>query len=176
VKPANGGSSVGVSKVRNREELLDAVQVAAECDAKIIVEEALSGREVECAVLGNHNPEASPVGEVRYRREFYDYEAKYLDPDTEVIAPTDLPPGVELRVRDLALRAFQAIDGKGLSRVDFFLKSDGSLIIEEINTIPGFTPASMYPRLWEAAGVSYSELVTRLVDLALERHREKRIA
>jgi D-alanine-D-alanine ligase len=113
---------------------------------------------------------------VRYRREFYDYEAKYLDPDTEVIAPTDLPPGVELRVRDLALRAFQAIDGKGLSRVDFFLKSDGSLIIEEINTIPGFTPASMYPRLWEAAGVSYSELVTRLVDLALERHREKRIA
>jgi D-alanine-D-alanine ligase len=176
VKPANGGSSVGVSKVRSREELIEAVQVAAECDSKILVEEALSGREVECAVLGNHSPEASPVGEVRYRRDFYDYEAKYLDPNTEVIAPTDLPPGVERRVQDLALRAFQAIDGKGLSRVDFFLKSDGSLIIEEINTIPGFTPASMYPRLWEAAGVSYSELVTRLVDLALERHREKRIA
>ncbi|HXH20586.1 MAG TPA: D-alanine--D-alanine ligase family protein [Dehalococcoidia bacterium] len=176
VKPANGGSSVGVSKVRNREELLDAIQVASECDTKVLVEEALSGREVECAVLGNHDPEASPVGEVRYRREFYDYEAKYLDPATEVIAPTDLPADVVRRVQDLSLRAFQAIDGKGLSRVDFFLKSDGSLIIEEINTIPGFTPASMYPRLWEAAGVSYSELVTRLVNLALERHREKRIA
>ena len=176
VKPANGGSSVGVSKARDREGLLDAVRVAGDCDTKIIVEEAVVGREVECAVLGNRSPQASPVGEIRYTREFYDYEAKYLDPSTQILAPTDLDPETEARVKDLALRAFQSIDGAGLSRVDFFLRSDGSLIIDEINTIPGFTPASMYPRLWGAAGVSYSELVTRLVDLALERHREKRIA
>ena len=176
VKPASGGSSVGVSKASNREEMVEAVRIAGQCDTKIIIEEAISGREVECAVLGNHRPEASPVGEIRHTREFYDYEAKYLDPSTKIIAPTELPPGIERSVKDLALRAFQAIDGKGLSRVDFFLRTDGSLIIEEINTIPGFTPASMYPRLWQAAGVSYSELVTRLVDLALERHREKRIA
>jgi D-alanine-D-alanine ligase len=176
VKPANGGSSVGVSKVRDREGLIEAVRIAAECDSKILVEEAILGREVECGVLGNHQPQASPVGEIRHRRDFYDYEAKYLDPSTEILAPTTLPPETEARVKNLALRAFQSVDGAGLSRVDFFLRSDGSLIIDEINTIPGFTPASMYPRLWGAAGVSYSELVTRLVDLALERHREKRIA
>jgi len=175
VKPANGGSSVGVSKARDREGLLEAMKTAAACDRKILIERAIEGREVECAVLGNHNPAASPVGEVRYKRDFYDYEAKYLDPATEVIAPADLPREVEERVRQTALRAFRAIDGSGLSRVDFFLRSDGSLIIDEINTIPGFTPASMYPRLWQAAGVSYSELVTRLVDLALEKHRERRI-
>jgi D-alanine-D-alanine ligase len=150
--------------------------VAGECDTKIIIERAIEGREVECAVLGNRNPQASPVGEVKYTREFYDYEAKYLDPSTQIIAPTTLPAGIEHRVKELALRAFQSIDGSGLSRVDFFLRDDGSLIIDEINTIPGFTPASMYPRLWAAAGVSYSEIVTRLIDLALERHREKRIA
>jgi D-alanine-D-alanine ligase len=176
VKPANGGSSVGVSKAKDREGLIEAVKVASECDAKIVIERAIEGREVECAVLGNHNPQASPIGEIRYTREFYDYEAKYLDPNTEILAPTDLPPEIAARAQDLALRAFRAIDGSGLSRVDFFLISDGSLIIDEINTIPGFTPGSMYPRLWQAAGVSYSELVTRLVDLALERHREKRIA
>jgi D-alanine-D-alanine ligase len=176
VKPANGGSSVGVSKASDREDLLEAVRVAAQCDTKILIERAIAGREVECAVLGNRKAEASPIGEVRYTREFYDYEAKYLDPNTEIMAPTDLPPEIASRAQDLALRAFRAIDGSGLSRVDFFLISDGSLIIDEINTIPGFTPGSMYPRLWQAAGVSYSELVTRLVDLALERHREKRIA
>lgn len=176
VKPANGGSSVGVSKVRDREGLLEAVATAGMYDAKVLVEQAIAGREVECAVLGNEGAVASPVGEIRYRREFYDYEAKYLDPATEVIAPADLPPDVQERVKVLALRAFQSIDGAGLSRVDFFLKDDGSLIIDEINTIPGFTPSSMYPRLWGVAGVSYSELVSRLVDLALQRHREKRIA
>jgi D-alanine-D-alanine ligase len=176
VKPANGGSSVGVSKARNREEMLTAIRVAAECDTKILIEQAIEGREVECGLLGNHHPAASPIGEVRHSRDFYDYHAKYLDAATKIIAPTELPAGVSERVQDLALRAFQSIDGAGLSRVDFFLRGDGSLIIEEINTIPGFTPASMYPRLWQAAGVSYSELVTRLIDLALERHREKRIA
>jgi D-alanine-D-alanine ligase len=175
VKPANGGSSVGVSKARDREGLLEAVRTAAACDGKILIEKAIDGREVECAVLGNRNAEASPVGEIRHRREFYDYEAKYLDPATEVIAPADLPGEIADRVRQTALRAFRAVDGSGLSRVDFFLRGDGSLIIDEINTVPGFTPASMYPRLWQAAGVSYSELVTRLVDLALERHRERRI-
>ncbi|HEY7270314.1 MAG TPA: D-alanine--D-alanine ligase family protein [Dehalococcoidia bacterium] len=176
VKPANGGSSVGVSKAKDREGLLDAVRVAAECDTKIVIEQAVNGREVECGVLGNHMPEASPVGEIRYTREFYDYEAKYLDPSTQILAPAaDLPAETQERVRDLALRAFQSVDGAGLSRVDFFLRDDGSLIIDEINTIPGFTPASMYPRLWASVGVSYSELVSRLIDLALERHQEKRI-
>jgi D-alanine-D-alanine ligase len=175
VKPANGGSSVGVSKAKDREGLLEAVKVAAECDTKIVIEQAVEGREVECGILGNHLPEASPVGEIRYTREFYDYEAKYLDPSTQILAPADLPAEVQERVKQLALRAFQSIDGAGLSRVDFFLRDDGSLIIDEINTIPGFTPASMYPRLWASVGVSYSELVSRLIDLALERHREKRI-
>jgi D-alanine-D-alanine ligase len=175
VKPANGGSSVGISKARNREELVAGALEAARMDAKLLVEAAVEGREVECAILGNRDAEASPVGEVRYRRDFYDYEAKYLDPATEVIAPTDLPAEVADRVRSMALRAFRAIDGAGLSRVDFFLGRDGCLVIDEINTVPGFTPASMYPRLWEAAGLSYSQLISRLVDLALERYRERRV-
>jgi len=175
VKPANGGSSVGISKARGREELIAAVTEAARYDRKIVIEAEVRGREVECAVLGNDEPEASPVGEVRYKRDFYDYEAKYLDPATEVIAPTDLAPETVKRVQALALRAFRAIDGAGMSRVDFFLRPDGSLVVDEINTIPGFTPASMFPRLWGAVGVSYSELITRLVDLALARYREKRI-
>jgi D-alanine-D-alanine ligase len=113
---------------------------------------------------------------IRYARDFYDYEAKYLDPATEILAPADLPTETVENVQRLALRAYQSIDGAGMSRVDFFLLPDGSLIIDEINTIPGFTPTSMFPRLWQAAGVSYSELITRLVDLALARHGEKRIA
>jgi D-alanine-D-alanine ligase len=176
VKPANGGSSVGISKVRNREELVGAFAVAAAHDRKLVIEKAVEASEVECAILGNEDAQASPVGTIRYRRDFYDYEAKYLDPATEVIAPADLPADVVARVQAQALAAYHAIDGAGLSRVDFFLLSDGSLIIDEINTIPGFTPASMFPRLWQAAGVSYSELITRLVDFALTRHREKRIA
>jgi D-alanine-D-alanine ligase len=176
VKPANGGSSVGISKVRTREEMIEAIAEAGRYDRKVVVENAIKGREVECGLLGNERPDVSPVGEIRYRREFYDYEAKYLDPSTEVIAPTELPDETVRNVQELARRAFAAIDGAGMSRVDFFLLDDGSLIIDEINTIPGFTPASMYPRLWQAAGVSYGELVTRLVDLAIARHREKRIA
>jgi D-alanine-D-alanine ligase len=175
VKPANGGSSVGVSKARGREQLVAALVEASRYDRKLIVERAVEGREVECAVLGNYDAGASPVGEVRHRREFYDYEAKYLDPETEIVAPADLPSSVVQQAQSLALRAFRAIDGSGLSRVDFFLRHDGSLLIAEINTIPGFTPASMFPRLWQSAGVSYSELITRLVDLALARHREKPI-
>lgn len=174
VKPANGGSSVGISKAPDREALVAAVQRAAAHDSKVVIEKAIAGREVECGVLGNgEEAEASVVGEIRYRREFYNYEAKYLDPATEVIVPADLPADVVGRAQELALRAFRAIDGAGMSRVDFFLLPDGSLVIDEINTIPGFTPASMYPRLWQAKGVGYSELITRLVDLALARHKER---
>jgi D-alanine-D-alanine ligase len=176
VKPANGGSSVGISKVRSREELTSGILVASAHDRKLVIEKAIEGVEVECAILGNQNPQASPVGMIRYARDFYDYEAKYLDPATEILAPADLPTETVENVQRLALRAYQSIDGAGMSRVDFFLLPDGSLIIDEINTIPGFTPASMFPRLWQAAGVSYSELITRLVDLALARHGEKRIA
>lgn len=176
VKPANGGSSVGITKARSREELALGFVEAARCDRKIVVEKAVAGREVECAILGNEEPEASPVGEVRHRRDFYDFEAKYLDPGTEIIAPADLPPDVVERVRSMAVRAFRAIDGAGMSRVDFFLCPDGSLIIDEVNTIPGFTPASMFPRLWQSIGISYSALITRLVDLALARHKEMPIA
>ncbi len=176
VKPANGGSSLGVSKVRSREELVAGLIEAAKYDRKILVETAIEGREIECGVLGNHDPQTTVLGEIRHRRDFYDYEAKYLDPQTEIIVPAALPDEVIKRGQELALRAFRAIDGAGLCRVDFFLLPDGSMLIDEINTLPGFTPASMFPRLWQAAGVSYSELIARLVDLALARHREKPIA
>jgi D-alanine-D-alanine ligase len=175
IKPANGGSSVGVSKVHGREDAILAVAEAGRYDRKILVEEAIDGREVECGILGNADAKASPVGEIKYTRDFYDFEAKYLDATTEILAPADLPSEVGQRVQEMALRAFHAIDGAGLARVDFFLLPDGSLIIDEINTLPGFTPASMYPRLWQEAGVSYSNLVSRLVDFALARHREKPI-
>jgi D-alanine-D-alanine ligase len=176
VKPASGGSSLGVSKVRNREELVAGLTEAAKYGRKIIVEPAIEGREVDCAVLGNQDAQASPLGEVRHRRDFYDYEAKYLDPQTQILAPADVPADVMKRGQELALRAFHAIDGSGFSRIDFFLRSDGSFLIDEINTIPGFTPASMFPRLWQSVGVSYSELIARLVDFALARHRERNIA
>ncbi len=175
VKPANGGSSVGISKVRGREEMIAAGTAAARFDRKLVVEAAVDGREVECGVLGNEDAEASPVGEIRYTRDFYDYEAKYLDPTTEILAPTELAAETAARVQALALQAYTALDCAGMSRVDFFLRPDGSVVLDEINTIPGFTPASMFPRLWEAAGVSYGQLITRLVDLGLARNREKRI-
>lgn len=176
VKPANGGSSLGVSKARSREEMSLALLEAARFDRRVLVEEAIEGREVECGVLGNQALQASPVGEVRHQREFYDYEAKYLDPRTEVIAPADLPPETVERVQAASLTAFRAMAGSGLARVDYFLGADGSLIIDEINTLPGFTPASMFPRLWAAAGVSYSELITRVVELAIERYKERPVA
>jgi D-alanine-D-alanine ligase len=176
VKPANGGSSLGVSKVRSREELVAGLAEAAKFDRKVVVERAVTGREVECAVLGNDDAQATLLGEILHQRDFYDFQAKYLDTATQVVAPAALPDDVVARAQVLALKAFHAIDGAGLSRVDFFLLPDGSLIIDEINTIPGFTPASMFPRLWQAMGVSYGELITRLVELALARHKEKLIA
>ena len=174
VKPANGGSSVGITKVRSREDLSDAVQLALRYDRKLVVEQAVQGREIECAVLGNDDPQASPLGEIVFQREFYDYEAKYLDPNTKLIAPAQVPAETAARIQKMAVQAYRAIDCAGMARVDFFLLPDGSVSLDEINTIPGFTPISMFPRLWQLAGLTYSQLISRLVDLALERHEEKR--
>ncbi len=174
VKPCNGGSSVGVSKARSREDLDGAIAVAARHDRKVIVEAALSGREVECAVLGNAEPRPSPLGEIRPRAEFYDYDAKYLDDTTDLVVPAEVDGETAARVQDLAVRAFRALDCAGLSRVDFFVQPGGDVRCIELNTLPGFTPISMYPRLWQEAGVSYAELISRLVDLGIERHREAR--
>ncbi len=174
VKPANGGSSVGVSKARSREDLNEAVATAARHDRKVLVEEAIDGREVECAVLGNAEPEASPLGEIRPHADFYTYEAKYLDGSTDLIVPAEVSKETAARVQEHAVRAFQAVDCAGLARVDFFVTKEDTLRVLEVNTLPGFTPISMYPRLWQEAGLSYGALITRLVELALERHREAR--
>lgn len=173
VKPANGGSSLGVSKVRSREDLAGAMQEAFALDRKVLVEEAVAGREVDCGVLGNDEPQASPVGEVRYTGEFYDYHAKYLDEASRNIAPADLPDETARDVQDAAVRAFRAVDGEGFARVDFLLREDGTPVVNEINTLPGFRPVSMFPLLWSKAGVPYTELISRIVDLALERHGER---
>jgi D-alanine-D-alanine ligase len=173
VKPANGGSSVGVSKVRSREDLGHALCLAFHYDRKALVERAVEAREIECAVLGNDEPEASPLGEIRYTREFYDYEAKYLDPNTQLIVPAELPEETARRIQDLAVRGYRALDCAGMGRMDFFLTQDGQVYIDEVNTLPGFTPGSMYPRLWEHAGLRYDDLIARLVALALERHKER---
>jgi D-alanine-D-alanine ligase len=173
VKPAGLGSSVGVSKVKEWGELPSAMEEAFRYDAKALVEEAIQGREIEVAVLGNDEPKASLPGEVVPHREFYDYRAKYLEEGTQLIAPVSLPPPVEARLQEMAVRAFKAIDCAGMARVDFFLRGE-ELVVNEINTIPGFTPISMFPRLWEASGIPYPQLITILIELALERHREKK--
>ncbi len=174
VKPANGGSSVGITKVRSREDLAEAVQLALRYDRKLVVERGVQGREIECAVLGNDDPQTSPLGEIVCQREFYDYEAKYLDPNTQLIAPAKVPAETAARIQAMAVQAYRAIDCAGMGRVDSFLLPDGAVYLDEINTIPGFTPISMFPRLWQLGGLSYSQLISRLVDLALERHEEKR--
>jgi D-alanine-D-alanine ligase len=169
VKPANGGSSVGVTKARSREDLSEALRVAFEMDRKAVIEETIAGREVECGVLGNEIVEVSGVGEVIPSGDFYDYRAKYLEDSARLVAPAELPDGAAERVRMQAEAAFKAIDGEGFARVDFFLPEDGEPVIIEINTLPGFTPISMFPRLWELAGVSYSSLISRIVELGLAR-------
>jgi D-alanine-D-alanine ligase len=175
VKPANLGSSVGISKVHDAGELDAALDLAAGFDRKIVVEAGVEqAREIECAVLGNDSPEASVAGEVVPSREFYDYEAKYLDEGSKTIIPADLSPAQLAEVQRLAKAAFLAIDGSGLARVDFLLgRLDGRLYVNEVNTLPGFTTISMFSKLWEASGVGYSALIDRLVDLALERHAAK---
>ena len=175
VKPANLGSSVGISKVKAAGDLGAAVDLAAEFDRKIVIEAAVAdAREIECAVLGNDEPEASVPGEVRPSREFYDYEAKYLDEGSELLIPAPLPPAQADQVRRLAIAAFRAIDGAGLARVDFLLaRATGTLYLNEINTLPGFTTISMYAKLWAASGMDYPALLDRLIALAIERHRDK---
>lgn len=170
VKPARTGSSVGVGKAHDRTELKAALENAAKFDRKILVEENIDGREVECAVLGNDKPRASTVGEILPTVEFYDFDAKYNDNSTKLRIPADLPPDTIEEIRSYAIRAFKALDGQGLSRVDFFVKkSDGSVVLNEINTLPGFTNISMYPKLFNAAGLGYSELLDKLIELAEER-------
>jgi D-alanine-D-alanine ligase len=175
VKPANLGSSVGISKVKSEGELTAAIEVALEFDRKAVIEAAVpEAREIECAVLGNDDPEASVAGEIIPSREFYDYEAKYLDESSRTVIPADLTEAQLAEVRRLAIEAFRAIDGAGMSRVDFLLsRSTGAMYLNEINTIPGFTTISMFAKLWEASGVTYAALVDRLIQLAIERHAEK---
>ena len=169
VKPANLGSSVGISKVKAPEDLAAALTLAAGHDRRVLVERAVQGREVEVAVLGNDQPQASLPGEVCYAGEWYDYETKYGAGHTTFKVPAPLSPDVTARVRDLAIRAFEAIDCAGLARVDFFIEGETGVLVNEINTLPGFTTSSAYPKLWEASGISYTELISRLIDLALER-------
>ncbi len=175
VKPANLGSSVGISKAKDRAGLEAAMTLAGAFDRKIVVEAAVpDAREIECAVLGNDAPEASVPGEIIPSREFYDYEAKYLDQASAVVIPADLPAGTAQDVRRLAIEAFKAIDCAGMARVDFLLaRPGGAIFVNEVNTIPGFTTISMFSKLWAASGIDYPTLLDRLVALALERHAEK---
>jgi D-alanine-D-alanine ligase len=169
-KPGNLGSSVGVNRCRTREELGAGIAEALRFDDKALVEQAVRAKELECAVLGNDEPEASVVGEIVPHHDFYDYAAKYLEEGSDLIVPARIPDAVSDRIRSLAVQAFEAIDCAGMARVDFFWEeAPDRLWINEINTIPGFTPISMYPRLWDASGVPYAKLIDRLVELALER-------
>ena len=176
VKPTNLGSSVGITKVHKKEELEKAIDLASSYDRKVLIEEGLEEvREIECGVLGNDEPRASVVGEVKPAGEFYDYDSKYIDKETQLIVPADLPDGVSRKVQEIALRAFKAVDAAGMARVDFFIsKKENKIYLSEINTIPGFTSVSMYPRLWEASGIPYSDLIDQLIQLALERHQDKK--
>jgi len=174
VKPANLGSSVGVGKATTRDELLAALRVAARYDSRLLIEKGIDARELEVAVLGNEEPEASVVGEVIANADFYSYRAKYLDDGALTMVPAEIPAETSTEVRRLAVEAFTVINGSGLARVDFFLeRGSNRLYLNEINTMPGFTSISMYPKLWEASGVSFPELVDRLVKLAIERHAER---
>ena len=173
-KPGNLGSSVGISKIHGPEEFGPALDEAARFDRRILIEQGVDARECECSVLGNDNPEVSVVGEVVPGNEFYDYKAKYIDDNSDLIIPADIPDHVADEVRSLALKAFKAIDAAGMARVDFFVARDFSTVwLNEINTIPGFTRISMYPKLWEASGLSYSQLIDRLIELAIERHGDR---
>ncbi|MBI2040252.1 D-alanine--D-alanine ligase [Candidatus Microgenomates bacterium] len=174
VKPANLGSSVGISKVKNEKEFKKAVRSAFEFDSKILVEEYVKGREIECSVLGNENPIASIPGEVVPTHEFYSYEAKYVDENGAILkVPANLPKKIVKTVQELAIKTFKTLCCEGMARVDFFLKENGDVVVNELNTIPGFTKISMYPKLWEASGISYQQLVDRLIQLALERFKRE---
>jgi D-alanine-D-alanine ligase len=174
VKPATLGSSVGMTKVHSRAELAPALNLASEFALKILVEKAMVAREIEVSVLGNSDPKASIPGEIVPHREFYDYAAKYLEEGTQLLIPAKLKPAQVKKVQLLAVEAFRALELSGMARVDFFLeKRGGKLFLNEVNTIPGFTSISMYPKLWEASGIPFRQLIDRLIELALEQHREK---
>jgi D-alanine-D-alanine ligase len=174
VKPATLGSSVGMSKVHSRQELAPALNLASEFAMKILVERAVNAREIEVSVLGNHDPQASVPGEIVPHREFYDYAAKYLEEGTKLLIPADLKPAQVKKFQHLAVLAFRALELSGMARVDFFLgKEGGKTYLNEVNTIPGFTSISMYPKLWEASGVPFPQLIDKLIELALEQHAEK---
>ncbi|HDX9578641.1 TPA: D-alanine--D-alanine ligase [Bacillus pseudomycoides] len=173
VKPANLGSSVGINKCKNRDELESAFEEAFQFDRKIIVEENIVGREVEIGVLGNDEPKCSVVGEIVAKKEFYDYKSKYIDGDTAMVIPAEITSAEYEEIKEYAIRAFQSLDGAGLTRADFFLTKDGDVFINEVNTMPGFTPFSMFPLLWGNTGLAYPELIQELVRLAIERHEEK---
>ena len=169
IKPSNSGSSVGINKSHNIEELKEHIKYASQFDKKILIEENICGRELECAVLGNEEVKASCVGEILPAEEFYTFDAKYKNAESRVVIPADLPEGISNEIRSTAIKAFKAVDGKGLSRVDFFVENaTNKIIINEINTLPGFTQISMYPKLWEEAGIKYSVFLVDLIKLAIE--------
>ncbi len=173
VKPANLGSSVGIAKARSRTQLETALDNAASYDRRIIIEESVVAQEVECAVLGNDNPKASVVGEITFQSDFYDYETKYSVGKADLFIPASIPEAIATSIQQMALQAFAAVDAAGLARVDFFYVADtGQVLINEINTLPGFTATSMYPQMWEKSGIPFPELVARLIQLALERHSQ----
>ena len=172
VKPANSGSSVGVTKVEREDQLADALALAFAYDRKVLIETGIDGREIECAVLGNEAPEASAPGEVVSTAHFYTYDAKYEDPEaSRMEVPADLPPEIAETIRTLAVEAYRALECEGMARVDFFYTASGEVLINEVNTIPGFTSRSMYPVMWAHSGLDNSALVDRLIALAMERHR-----
>ena len=173
VKPARLGSSVGISKVHDEGELAPAVELARRHDDKVLIEELVSGVEVECGVLGNRAPIASEVGEIVAHAEWYDYSAKYDEGGMDLVVPAGIPPETRQRVRELAVESFVATECEGMARIDFFARPDGVVVVNEINTIPGFTATSVYAKLFEASGVPYAELLDRLIELALERHERR---
>jgi D-alanine-D-alanine ligase len=174
VKPANLGSSVGVSKCNNRADLVEGLMEAAQFDRRILIEHGVDAREIEVSVLGNDDPQASTAGEILPSREFYDYKAKYIDNTSGLIIPANLEPGLIARIRSFAVEAYKAIDCSGMARVDFLLdKNSSEVYLNELNTIPGFTSISMYPKLWEATGLKYADLVAKLIELALERKSDR---
>ena len=171
VKPANLGSSVGIAKVRSRDELEAGLDNAASYDRRVIVEAGVTAREIECAVLGNDNPKASVTGEISFDSDFYDYETKYSEGLAQLHIPANIPDAIASEIQEMSLKAFAAVDAAGLARVDFFyVEATGEIFINEINTLPGFTSTSMYPQLWEKTGVSFPQLVNKLIELAVERH------
>jgi len=174
VKPANMGSSVGISKVTSQNEYKPAIDLAFQFDRKLVIEANIEGREIECAVLGNDNPSASQPGEIIAVQDFYDYKSKYIDNSaSELVVNAKMPEDTKLKLQDIAIKAFKALECEGMSRVDFFVTIDNDIIVNEINTIPGFTSISMYPKLWLESGISYKELITKLIDLAFDRFEKE---